>query len=161
MPLNDYTECSSVRAALGLTVTELPDTVVEDNLYFFALKDELRNISSTLITDYAAALELDTTAAETLTETVQLFSTYCVAIRCAEVMANMAPKSLTDGKAGFIRHSDKIPLKTIEDVRGRYLTYRRKVQEVHAEYGGTTAAATPIPTFMAVSTLDTDPVTGE
>ena len=158
--ITDYTSYASIRAVLGVSVKELADATLADDLYGFHLSAELRKFGGTFVADFAVAEASTEEASVNLVEAVWIFSAQAVAVKCLAAMPNIAPKSLTDGKAGFIRHTDKIYAAAVATMYSELSVARRAVAEAYATYGGTSAPVTST-SAMAVSSPTYDPVTGE
>jgi len=162
--LLDYTTYESIRAVLGIVAKELPDTVLSTNFYLFKLEALLIGLDSDLLDQFVTASGESTPEAIKFISSVQLYSACTVAQTCAGVLANIAPKSLTDGKGAFGRHSDKAYLDMVTRIGGEASFAKMNLLQAYDDYAGTstypayTAAA---PVFLGISLPDYDPVTGE
>lgn len=155
--LTEYTTPESVRALLGVTDRELPDTVLYREVYLFALRAELREIDPDLMAGYATAVSGTSDADRLLVETVRLFSAHAVAVKVAGVLSQVSPRTIGEGKALLVRHSAGDLEKVVAEVRAEYVRARKLLQTV---YTGTTVVSEQRP-LMAVSNAGYDPVTGE
>ena len=153
--LTDFTALSSVRALLGVTVKELPDETLQDAIYVLTLQAEFRKISATLEADYLAAVpDVETNAdAATFVGAVNLFSAYFIAKRCLAALPQFAPRSVTDGKAGFIRHTDKAFSSAATQLLEDYAVARAGLLDTYTTYLPSAAltAATTRDLFAASS----------
>ncbi len=159
----NYTSPTSIRALLGVSDKELPDTTVLDSFYWLSLQAELRRIAADIFTDYADAVELADTdvAAEQFTNAVSLFSAYAVARSCMVAMPQFAARSVTDGKAGFIRHTSTSFDNAVSRFDVEYARARAAVVEAYKVYKPTASITADIlRSCLSVSGVGTDPVTG-
>lgn len=155
-----YTTCDSVRATLGLNSKELPDTLLEAEIFALALEEDLTGVASTFVADYTTAAALSTTVAINFVRAARIFSTYSVAFECTGALPLFTTKAITDGKAGIYRDGNSPYKETVAKVTAKYEAARRALLEAYGLYDGTAiASATPYP-MLGVSTLATDPVTG-
>ncbi len=159
----DYTSAVSIRALLGVSVKELPDATILDTFFWLSLQAEFYRICPTLETDYNEAIELSDTDADAgrFTGAVGLFSTFAVARSCMSALPQFAPRSVTDGKAGFIRHTAS----SFDKATARFdIEYARSRSALFAAYGvylPEAVLATEEPRdFLQVSTPSFDEVTG-
>ena len=159
----DYTSATSIRALLGVSVKELPDDTILDTFYWLSLQAELTRICPTLMADYQTAVEIIESDADanTFVGAVGLFATYAVARSCMTALPQFAARSVTDGKAGFIRHTSTSFDNSLERFDIEYGRARASLLAAYSNY--LPDAAIPVSTtrgFMQISTPDFDPVTG-
>jgi hypothetical protein len=163
MALTDYTTYVEVRATLGVSDKELTDVTLSLDMYGHALVADLEDIGLNLPTDFATVLGMNederTGAQQRFYSAVRLFSPYAVAVQLASSLPLFAPKSLTDGKAGFSRDANS-PYKTaIENARQQFDRNRQRLADRYGDFvGGATAAE--IRPYFTVVTPAIDPVTG-
>ena len=159
----DYTSTTSVRALLGVSIKELPDGTILDTFFWLSLQAELYRICPTIAVDYSAAIELSDTDEDAgrFSGAVGLFATYAVARSCMSAMPQFAARSVTDGKAGFIRHTSTSFDKAIDRFDTEYARARSALLAAYKTYIPT--AALVIDTtrgFLQISNPAVDPVTG-
>lgn len=159
--LVDLTDYASIRAALGLSSKELSDTALATPFYILGVKADLRTIDSTLPATVDAAIAAPSSTTRTaFLEAVSLFTIYSTALRCFDTFTNLVPKSITDGKAGLIRHTDKLALGDKAQISERFAQASQELRSAVSVYQGSAALDTTQPTLMAVSSSDYDPITG-
>jgi hypothetical protein len=158
--LTDYTTYNDLRAALGVSSTDLPDEVLSLNLYELMLKQEFDAIDLTLESTYITTEELTApTAAEMrFLSATDLFATYAVAKHLTASLPMFSFRQMTDGKAQGTRFDN--PYKdTIAYVMSQYDTAKTKLVEAFAAVG-TVTTTTVAKSYFAVISPSTDPVTG-
>lgn len=159
----DYTSTTSVRALLGVSAKELPDATILDTFYWLSLQAELYRICPSISTDYRAAVAVADTedVAGRFSGAVSLFATYAVARSCMVALPQFAARSVTDGKAGFIRHTSTSFDQAIARFDGEYARARTDLLEAYVAYLPDAAIVEDTArTFMSISTLASDPVEG-
>lgn len=161
LSLSDFFSPEEVRAVLGVATEELEDGTLDLEMYPRHLEIELAQIGQNLATDFAAAsVAASPTAADLqLIALTKQFSLYCVAALVAESMPNFSPRNISDGKGGFIRHSDSYK-EVLARVGNRLQQASERLKTAYTAYVGSSATVV-LPTFLAVSTPSYDPVTGE
>lgn len=167
--LAPYTDNDTVRATVGVTDDELPDAVLDLDLYQMVLTLELDGIGTPPNdgTLSAAFATVDVKPAATRTalerrlhDAVLLFSPYPVVLHLETAIPLFAIKQATDGKAGMTRHSDS-PFKDIfKTARDNFDRFKANLERAWAKYNSTTALAKSPPVLFAASRPSTDPVTG-
>lgn len=159
--LSDFFSPEEVRAVLGVSDEEFEDGTLDLDLYPRHLEIELAQIGQNLATAFATAsvAPSPTVADLQLVALTKQFALYCVAALVAESMPNFSPRNISDGKGGFIRHSDSYK-EVLARIGSRLQQAGERLKTAYTAYVGASAAAV-LPTFMAVSTPAYDPVTGE
>ena len=157
MALTTYTSYAGIRAALQVTEKELPDTVLAVPLYEHSLEMACLSLDENMLTNFSTAAEESTAAALNLVRAMDVFAAYYVAQLCAPVLLT---KSVTDGKAGFIRQSDKAYLDVMARLDREFSRALDGLSNAYDAYADTSTSFSTPPTYLAVSTLATDPVTG-
>ncbi len=158
--LTDYTTYNDLRAALGVSSTDLTDEVLSLNLYELILKQEFENIDLTLESTYITTEALTTpTAAEMrFLAATDLFATYAVAKHLTASLPMFSFKQLTDGKAQGTRFDN--PYKdTVAYVKSQYDAAKSKLVEAFAAVG-TTVTPTVTKSYFSIVSPSTDPVVG-
>jgi len=158
--LSDFFAPEEVRAVLGVSDLEFEDDVLDLELYPRHLEIELAQIGQNLAADFvtASAAPSPTATDLQLVALTKQFSLYCIAALVAESMPNFSPRNISDGKGGFIRHSDSYK-EVLARVGNRLQQAGERLKTAYTAYVGSSAAVV-LPTFMAVSTPGYDPVTG-
>ncbi len=163
--LTDYTTYSEVRAAIGVSVDEVPDATLALPMYAEALLMDLEEIDTVndLPGDFATVAAKDI-AARTDTEqkffaAVGLYAPYSVVKLMASSLPLFSVKSLTDGKAGFSRDSTapyKEALKAAV-VQGEW--FKNQLARRYAAFRN--SSVNPIlPQLISIASPSTDPITG-
>jgi vacuolar-type H+-ATPase subunit B/Vma2 len=86
-----------------------------------------------------------------------LFATYAVARHLGTSLAMMAPKAITDGKAGFTRFSDGPYKSVLLQVEKQYENTRNALAGALSTLNSTVASDIPL-VFFGVASPATDPV---
>ena len=161
--LTDYTSYAEVRAVLGVSEEELSDATLSLSLYAESAQIEMEEISSTLPADFAvvsAITEAERTSIESkFFAAVGLFTAYAVAAQLGSSLPLFAPKSLTDGKAGFSRDANAPFKETLKGVKTSYERFRSLLASRYETYKGASIAPTVLQ-FLSVISPSTDPVVG-
>lgn len=165
MELTAYTTFSDVRAIIGVTAEELPDTDLALEVYLFGLESELDGVSSTLNADFLVAAAAvvagtDTTAQKVLYRATRLFATAQVASTAAQSLPLRAQKSITDGKASVSRFSDSPYKATLENLNKLLAQTKANLKEQYDIILGN-GTVLNIPSFLGIVVPTIDPVVGE
>ena len=130
MPLTTYTTYDEVRAALGVSKTELPDTVVSltqwDTLTVIGLEDVNLGIPAFYAIVSAIASNARSTAEQRFYDLTRLYACYNLAQTLLVSLPMFSVKRLTDGRAEFDRQSD-IYADVRDGVRGMQSMLRLKL----------------------------------
>jgi len=159
----DYTSATSIRALLGVSVKELPDATILDTFFWLSLQTELYGVCATIDEDYHAAVELADTDADAsrFSGAVSLFAAYAVARSCLIAMPQFAARSVTDGKAGFIRHTSTSFDQAIARFDGAYARARTALVTAYADYLPSAVLTEKTSrSVLSISSPDTDSVVG-
>ena len=165
MALTQYCELDEVRAALGVNLIELPDTVLNLPVYEMGLVRELAKISESLPAAFlsAAALAPEDRSSdqERLFSAGRLFSVAAVARRVGNSLANLAPKDVSDGKAALSRFADSPYRDVLSRVETEFAESRVDLQSAYsAMEAGAQAPNTRPGNFFSAVPRASDPVTG-
>ena len=153
---------TDVRAVLGVSITEIPDSVLALTMFDNLVSLELEDISLTLATDYTTVNAIvSKTAADTrFLKVVTLYTTYLYANLCLEQLPLFAVQTLTDGRASFTRQSD--PYESVKvGIAGMLSSLKVRLLSAYAAlYPATTLPVTAATFTSTLSTgLAVDPVT--
>lgn len=161
LTITTYTTYDSIRAVLGLSVRELSDATLGEEIYAYTLEVDLLQLGADILTDYATAAGESTAASEAFVRTLRIFAAQSVGYKCAEALPQLSKKGITDGKAGIYR-DDNSPYKvTMTNLKAAFESARLNLQEAYGDYSGAGfTAPTPV-SLMGTSGLAIDPVTGE
>jgi hypothetical protein len=165
--VTDYTSFDEVRAALGVSDEEVGDATLGLPMYgnhlegeMQALADDLaltEDIAETVSTISAIAPASRTKPQKRVLSNVALFATYAVARHLGTSLAMMAPKAITDGKAGFTRFSDGPYKSVLLQVEKQYENTRNALAGALSTLNSTVASDIPL-VFFGVASPATDPV---
>jgi len=158
--LTDYTTYNDIRAALGVSSTDLPDSALSLNLYELMLSQEFEAIDLTLESTYVTteALPAPTPAEMRFLSACDLFATYAVAKHLTASLPMFSFRQLTDGKAQGTRFDN--PYKdAIAYVMSQYDTAKSRLIDAFAAIGVVTTT-TVTKSYFAVVSPATDPVVG-
>lgn len=164
MALTDFTTYSDIRAIVGLTSDELPDSDLDLESFIFGLQFELKSVGATLEADYMDAMIAVQQATATVAQTdfyraTKLFSTTYVGLTVAYSLPMRAQKSITDGKAGVTRFSDSPYKETLNNLQTLTAAAKAAMSEKYSILKGIVTRRT-LATFMLAVRPSTDPVTG-
>jgi hypothetical protein len=162
MQVVDYTTYAEIRAVLGASSTELPDTVLSQAQWGTQLLLSFEDISETLLPTYTAISALSegsrSAKEQRLYLLLRLYASYSTAKCLLTSLPMFSVLSLTDGRADFQRQTD-----ILQDMRdgvdSDYLTIRERLVNAFAALGyGSIYVSTP--QIYTVSTgLSVNPVT--
>ncbi len=158
--LIDYTSYDNIRAALGVSDDDLPDTVLSLSLYEGVLTQEFESVDLTVETLYATTEALASPTAEEIRflSACDMFATYAVAKQLTASLPLFAARQMTDGKAQVSRFDN--PYKdVITQVIGQYDAAKARLMSTFAVLNSSTAPVVA-KTYFAVLSPSVDPVTG-
>ncbi len=162
MSITTYTTTNSVRAVLGVSEPEIPDTVLVDPIYEVVLKEHLRGLSTTIRAAFLAAVaDLSPTADETrFVELMQTYAAYQVASQLLGSLPLFAPKLIEDASSKMDRITD--PFASLRESLAASLAWLRGVL---LEAYEVLVPAEPAPSAVARTLvvnvpLGTNPITG-
>jgi hypothetical protein len=157
LDITDYTSYEEVRATIGLSSDELPDSVLALEIYANGLELELDSVTMSTGTPLKTMFITLTNseADQYIYNLTRMFSAYAVAIEVATSLSMRAPKTISDSKVSITRFS---PEATWQDVI-EALNLKFKSMKTRLEAIG--AAAATATTYIYKVVPDYDPVTGE
>ena len=160
--ITEYVSYSEVRATLGLSSTELSDTVLSLQLYADQAELALEDVDSGLVALYASTKALGTHTADQskFLRVTRLF----VAYKLAQVLCTSLPlfsvKSLKDGKAEFTRN-EVVYNEMLESINTMLEDLKMRLHYAYAlVQAGYTATTRGSFRLTAAAVPATDPVTG-
>ena len=157
--LIDFTTYDDIRAVLGIAPEELEDTTLALPIYVRELQFLLGDIEPTLESTYLglAAQPTRTTQEQKVVDVLQVFSAYAVAKNLLTSLPLFSPQRIQDGRAEQQRFND--PFQDLRDgVDSSYLSMLARLK-LAIEAIGLSPAAAPTRSYLATSTIATDPVT--
>ncbi len=162
--LTHYASYDSIRAALGVPAKELPDTVLDVDLYAFFVQTELDAIGTSLRADFETVDAISevsrTTEQQALWDATRVFDAYATAVKCIDSLPQFSPKTISDGKAEVTRYSDSPYKFTAIEVRKSYLAAKKVLKDTFDAFSGETVADTVVLPLLGIATPSFDPVTG-
>lgn len=163
MALTTYTAYADIRAVLGVSNEELEDATLALEVYESNLTFEMEDVNASIISEYttvsAIASGSRTDAQQRFYKAVRLFATYAVAKQLCSSLPLFGPKDVSDGKASQSRFADSPYKETIRRIEAGFDRLRGKLDEAYADLSAGSSVAVER-TLFAVSSPDTDPVTG-
>ncbi|MGW8181812.1 MAG: hypothetical protein ACWGQW_24040, partial [bacterium] len=166
MDVNTYAKYAEIRAVLGISAQELPDTQLSLDVYNEFLLQELSLISGTLYPDtverdlagqydYLKSQSSLTANQQLLKSYIRSFAIYTVAALVVGTAPLLVPKTISDGKALLTRFSAESTFMTVQkEVIERKFDLKRKIQDL---LGVTVTDKT----YVRVVAPDTDIITNE
>lgn len=108
MALTTYTSYAEIRAVLGVSETEVPDSVLSLSIYDFRATLELEDVYVDLPSDFATVSALPSKSAnqQRFLDLTKLYVPYAIAKELLMSLPMFSVKQLTDGRAGFRRQDD-------------------------------------------------------
>lgn len=159
MSLTTYTTYNEVRAVLGVSMTELPDTILSQPIYSTLLDLALEDVNVNIPAHFAtvSALPTPSSAQNRFLDLVKLYAPYSTAKELLVSLPLFSVQSLTDGRAEFTRQND-----VFEDVRdgveSALLSLRARLSASYAGLTVTSATIRPTLVMTVASALGFDPV---
>lgn len=157
-----YTTAAEVRATLGVSTTELSDSVLALPIYDTIADESVDSVHSELadLFEAKAALLTPTALESKFVAVVKLYVTYAMASHLLTALPLFSVKSLTDGKAEFDRQSD-VFADVKDGVNTMLRSLRARVEQLMELVDGTVIpASSPVSVSLVASKLATDPITG-
>lgn len=152
----------SVRAVLGVSSKELPDTVLSNSIYSVRLREAMIDLHPQIVADFATigALASPTSDQQRFLDLAQTYAAYNVAQQCLVSLPMFSPMTIGDEKAQLIRFADAY--KALKDDVGAVLSLiRTKLQNVYQVINPDALAPNQVArSWGAAVGLATDPVTG-
>lgn len=160
--ITDYVSYSEVRATLGLSSTELPDTILSLQLYADQIELALADVDTGLVDLYETTKIVATPTADQL-KFLRVTRLY-VAYKLAQILCTSLPlfsvKSLKDGKAEFTRN-DAVYQDTLDSVNMMLEDLKMRLHYAYAlVQSGYTAPVRGSFRVTVAATPSSDPVTG-
>ena len=162
MALSPYTTNAEVRAALGISIIDMPDETLDLKIYQFAVEEAFYEINSgtQALIDAARAASPPTAKQTRLLTMSELYATYVAAAALVPALPLAALKEMRDDRTADVRVDD--PFKNLADEIGAMLgRYLAKLEDALLAVDPTIVISTPADVVPGVAaTLGTDPVTG-
>lgn len=152
----------SVRAVLGVSAKELPDTVLGNSIYSVRLKEDMLDLHAQMVTDFArvSALPSPSKDEQRFLDLAQTYAAYNVANQCLVSLPMFAPLTIMDEKAELTRNANSFAqLKA--DVGAVLTLMKKRLQAAYSKINADAPAPTAVDRVLAVAVgLGFDPVTG-
>ncbi len=164
MAVTDYTTYDDIRAALGVSTTELPDSVLATPQWGLMLPIDFEEVNAGIPDLYATISAISagsrTKQQQRFYDLCRLFATYSISNNLLASLPLFSVWKLSDGKADFQRQRD-IYEETVDGVMALFNTTRLRMSAAFVLLDSSEAQFTT--TLAAISvgaTLGSDPVTG-
>lgn len=163
MPITTYTTYDEVRAALGVSKTELADSVLSLTQWDLLVTLGLEDVNAGIPTLYDTVALLPTisrsTSEQRFYDLTRLYACYELALNLLVSLPLFSVKSLTDGRAEFDRQND-VHKDVRDGVRATHDIIRLKLSAAYVVLApGETAYSSVIFNRTLSVGLGTDPVT--
>lgn len=150
-----YTTTAAIRGAVGLTDSDLPDSVLVDQQLGLELEADLTVWLPDYATLYSTGVGAGATAADKLVAAyIQLYSQWFCAAQLVSLMTLGIPMMISDGKSEMRR----FPTMDLDELMLRVSAKRDAYRTLLLESQGQEAVAST--SIMQLSIPDYDPVTG-
>lgn len=163
MELTDYTTYAEVRAVMGVSDIELPDSQLELPLYLTKLQADLDSIDDRINGLYENLLEGDEDALDPgemkFIRAVQVFAPYAVGRGASSFVSMSGLKRIEDGKAKAERFANSFG-DMLQGIVSEYYKWRAHLVEMFTALGYEVAPLPPR-VWTSVVTPAYNPVTGE
>jgi len=165
MDILDFTTYNAIRNTVGLSVDELPDATLADELYANVLSLATLEVTlpsslgagtfSSIFADIVSIAEASrTTAQQKFYDMARLYATYVVADEVCTSLS-MSIKMIGDSKSSITRFSPEAAFKdTIKAIKEKLLSIKAQIEGIDS------TSITSLP-YSYVIVPDIDPVTGE
>ena len=154
--MKKLTTADAVRAAIGISESELPDSVLGQSFYARGVERALQKIDPTLVTRWPTLIDSTDPADLNLVGIVQDFAMYKVAGHACQSIELLAARTMTDSKATFQRF--EVDLETLLSRLEGLLA--QVEDELLEDLGLDGTTYTPLSIFVEAKPTF-DPVTGE
>lgn len=163
MALIDFTTYDEVRAALGVSSTEVSDTVLAQSQWAFQGLLDLEDINTAMPAMYTTIAAISsgsrTTEQQRYYDLCRIFMTYAIAKSLLGSLPLFSAKRLTDGKAEFDRFSDAYK-EIAEAIFAMFNSLRYRLGAAYQVLvPGASVATTYTSTLTVAVGLAVDPVT--
>ena len=152
----------SVRAVLGVSMQELPDTVLSNTIYSTQLREDMIEMHPQMVADFAtiSALVSPTADQERFLDLAQAYAAYNVATQCLTSLPLFAPQTIQDEKAQIMRGADFY--KRLRDDVGAVMSkLRSRLLNAYSVVNSGAVAPLAVDRIFGVTAgLTSDPVTG-
>ncbi len=163
MSITTYTSPAEIRAVLGVSTTELPDTVLLLPIYSTLVELAIEDVNPDIPSQFAIVSAITpplTAKQQRFLDLVKLYAPYALANELLVSLPLFAVKDLTDGRASFGRQSD--PYADVrEGVQGSLQNLRVRLGVAYQALVPGAAVDIAVATFTTATTagLAIDPVT--
>lgn len=159
--IHDFVTDDEVRAALGVSITELPAKVLNLATYPIIIEMALDDIHTSLRADYDTVLALPspTAAQHRFLDATKMFALYALANHLLATLPMFSVKSLTDGRASFDRQVDAYK-DTKEAVSAMYVSLRYRLSAAYQILYPANTLPSATESLIKAIGLGTNPVTG-
>jgi methionyl-tRNA synthetase len=153
---------ADVRAVLGVSAKELTDAVLTRSIFSVRLREDMLEMHSQLVADFATIGSLDTRTdiQERFVELASAYAAYHVANQCLAALPMFSFQSILEEKAEYVRATD--PFKLLrQDVQAVLAVMKRRLQAAYAAVNPSAPVTSAAARTLVVSVgLASDPVLG-
>lgn len=157
----DLVTTDSVRAVLGVSAKELPDSVLASPIYSVRLREDMLDLHSQMVADFARVSVIDSPPSDEqrFLDLAQTYAAYNVAQQCLIALPMFAPLTIKDEKAELTRNTDSFrQLK--EDIGAVLSLMRGRLLTSYAKINVDAPAPTAVDRVFSIAVgLGSDPVT--
>lgn len=161
--LNTYLDYQEVRAVLGLTTTELPDSILTLPMYETLLMLQLEAIGADLPTTFTTISDLPSESRSSTQsrfyDLTRLFSAYATAKELLTSLPMLGVQKLADGRAEFTRQAEQWE-SIVDGVDAAYATLRERLGLSYKVLVPAAIIPSAVVSIMTSAVGMTDPVTG-
>lgn len=159
--IHDFVTDDEVRAALGVSITELPAKVLNLGTYPIVIEMALDDVNTELRAAYDTVLALPSPTAtqHRFLDATKMFALYALANHLLATLPMFSVKSLTDGRASFDRQVDAYK-DTKEAVNAMYVSLRYRLEASFNVLYPASAKDSVTELLIKAVGLGNDPVTG-
>jgi hypothetical protein len=153
---------TSVRAVLGVSAKELPDSVLTNPIYSTQLREAMIEMHPSMVADFATAAALASPSAkqQRFLDLASTYAAYHVANQCLGALPMFSFQTIMDEKAELTRNVDAFK-NLREDVTASLSVLKRRLQSAYADVNPAAPAPNPTTrTWAAAVGLASDPVVG-
>jgi hypothetical protein len=163
MAINDYTTFADIRAVIGVNDIELPNAVLELDVYSLNLTAEIEDVDITIpakFVEVGNVIETTRSAAQRrFYDSCRTFATYAVAKQLSSSLPMFGPKDVSDSKTSITRFSDSPYKETAKKIESAYDLNKSRLVKAFGDVISETRSL-PTRTMLVISSPTTDRVTG-
>jgi len=163
MAFTDIATTADVRAVLGVSAKELPDSVLATPTYMTLLTESIRDLHAQMLTDYAATVALDpkTDAQQRFVDLLQAYGAHHVANQCLGAVAMFAPMLISAANKSQLQRVADPYQQLRTDVPAVLNILRSRLRSAYAALNPDATPPSPAQRLYAMGVTPTaNPITG-